>query len=221
MKYHFRACRKPPWSHSTDFMSAVSPVRLSRIVLASASPRRSELLRQMGLRFIVCPAAVEEWEATDAAPDTLVCHNAALKAKAVAAEFPDDLILAADTTVALGGRVFHKPASLMEAREMLSVLSGQTHTVYTGFAFYCAAAQVDRVDYATSRVTFKTLSPETIEAYIGRVNPLDKAGAYGIQEGREMIIADLDGSLSNVMGLPTECLQARLQAQGLWEGLLL
>lgn len=189
------------------------------LLLASGSPRRRELLTQMGLRFEVFPAQVDEWEVHDAEPDKLVRHNAGLKVIWAAERRPGDIILASDTTVALDGHVLNKPADLEEARSMLRRLSGKTHTVYTAIALRCEPLELDLLEHVTSRVTFKDLNDEAIKSYFAIVNPLDKAGAYGIQEGRDMIIAALDGSLTNVMGLPVERLEAILREQGLWASL--
>lgn len=189
------------------------------LVLASGSPRRAELLTRMGLRFEVFPAQVEEWEAHNAPPADLVRHNAVLKADWAAKRRPADLILASDTTVALDNHVLNKPANMAEARAMIGRLSGRTHTVYTSIALRYAPLGIETLDHVTSAVTFKTLDAATIESYFQIVNPLDKAGAYGIQEGKDIIIAGLDGSLNNVMGLPTEFLEALLRRLGLWESL--
>ena len=184
-----------------------------QLCLASQSPRRRELLGRLGLPFRVEAAAVEEWEAADADPVALVGHNAAAKAEALRVRYPTEVILAADTTVALGDKVLNKPADLSEARGMLRQLSGQTHTVYTVVALRWAERRQDFV--AESRVTFRSLDEATITAYFAQVNPLDKAGAYGIQEGRALIIAGWEGSLSNIMGLPVRRVSEALRAWGL------
>ncbi|WP_378080720.1 Maf family protein [Cerasicoccus arenae] len=188
-----------------------------RLVLASASPRRSFLLEQLGLRFDVCPAQVEEHEEPDSCPRETVLHNAQIKAEYVAAQRPETLVLGCDTIVALEEEVLHKPSTIEAAYEMLTKLSGRTHTVYTGICLRSVEGGINEAHYVTSEVTFHTLSREAIDQYFRVVNPLDKAGAYGIQEGREMIVSKLDGSLNNVMGLPTEYLRARLRGLGLWD----
>lgn len=191
---------------------AFAPMRL---ILASASPRRRELLDRAGLPHLVVPADVTEHEDPASCPDAMVRHNAALKARAVAASHPGDLVLAADTTVALGDTVLNKPADLAEARAMLRKLSGRTHTVYTGVTLRIAAEGFEETHVVTCGVTFRELDEATITRYFALVNPLDKAGAYGIQEGRELIIARHDEPLSNIMGLPVEFVRARLDALGL------
>lgn len=193
------------------------PVDYPALVLASASPRRADLMQALGLRFEVVPAHVVEWEEGDAPPDGLVRHNASLKAVKGQELCPGRTILAADTAVALDGEVFNKPADLAAARAMLKRLSGRTHTVYTGLALHDGSLGIRELHHVTSRVTFRVLDNDLIESYFSQVNPLDKAGAYGIQEGKEMIVESLDGSLSNVMGLPTEFLKQLLQRLELWK----
>ncbi len=188
-------------------------------MLASASPRRSYLLEQLGLRFEVCPADVEEHEEPTSCPRETVLHNARIKAEHVAAQRPDELILGSDTTVALEDEVLHKPPTMEDAYAMLAKLSGRTHTVYTGVCLRSVNGGVDEAHFVTSEVTFHPLRRDDMARYFEIVNPLDKAGAYGIQEGRELIIAGLNGSLNNVMGLPTEFLRERLEQLGLWSQL--
>ena len=193
--------------------------RSHTLVLASGSPRRRDLIAQLGYRAEGVPAAVEEWEAPDADPTELVSHNALLKANHVAAIFPDRPILAADTTVALDHHVLNKPADLDAAGAMLQRLSGRTHVVHTG-VHLCWPARAVRVAFVeTSEVTFRPLDRATIARYFTLVDPLDKAGAYGIQDGRELIVAGWTGSLHNIMGLPTERLVETFEQLG-WDRLL-
>lgn len=176
-----------------------------RLILASQSPRRADLLRSLGLEFVVLPALVDEWEAADADPEALVLHNAELKAQTVARQQPQDWVLAADTTVALDGEVLNKPVDMLEACSMIKKLSGRTHTVFTGVCLRHNQGAVRALSACIcSSVTFKELDEPCIAEYFKLVNPLDKAGAYGIQEGRELIIEGFTGSLSNIMGLPVE-----------------
>ena len=188
--------------------------KFHEIVLASASPRRSQLLGEMGLRFRVCPSASEELH-DYICPDELVRVNAQLKAAAVAEQEPDALVLGADTTVALGDVILNKPRDMADAERMLMLLSGQSHQVLTGICFIGRNANILQKGVVTSEVTFKPLTPAIIREYFQQVNPLDKAGAYGIQTGRELIIENVHGSLHNVMGLPTEYL-AELLAENGW-----
>ena len=186
-----------------------------RLILASASPRRRELLTQLGVPFDVIVADVIEHEDENTHPRTMVAHNAALKAEWVSARHPAALVLGADTTVFLDEKVLNKPRDLDDARAMLRRLAGRTHTVFTGVALRRASDGL-RVDTsATSEVTFKAFDEATISAYFQQVNPLDKAGAYGIQEGRDLIIAGWTGSFSNIMGLPMEVTKQILTQAGL------
>ncbi|MGF1483538.1 MAG: Maf family protein [Opitutales bacterium] len=200
-------------------MQAGSESQPLQLVLASQSPRRSHLLRTLGLEFEVVPAHIDENEGTDAAPGPLVLENARRKAEAVAPSFPGALVLGSDTVVSLEGQLLHKPANLEEARQMLMRLSGCTHTVFTGVHLLLESEDRSDSSLATSEVVFKVLDEATIQTYFSRVDPLDKAGAYGIQEGRELIIDHYNGSLANIMGLPVEHLKERLQSLGLWHRL--
>lgn len=172
------------------------------LILASASPRRRELLSQLGLPFTVVVAGIVEDETPDADPRRLVGHNAALKAAWVSARFPAATVLGADTTVCLDGQVLNKPADAAAARAMLRRLSGRTHTVHTGLALRRGrdALAVDVV--VDSAVRFRTLDEPAIEAYLARVHTLDKAGGYAIQEHPDLIIEGYEGSLTNIIGLP-------------------
>ncbi len=174
------------------------------LILASASPRRKELLAGLGIPFEVMPAEVIEHAAADADPREMVRHNAALKAGWVAARRRDALVLGADTTVFIDGRVLNKPGDLDEARAMLFMLSGRTHTVYTGLAVRRGRDRLAADAGVASEVIFKVLDRAAIDRYFSLVNPLDKAGAYAIQEGTDLIIDGWRGSFTNVMGLPME-----------------
>jgi len=186
-----------------------------RFILASASPRRTELLREAGLPHTVAVAAVTEHEDPTTDPRLMVLHNARLKALAVARQFPSALVLGADTTVALGDAALNKPADLAESRAMLRRLSGREHTVHTGVSLVCLDRGLQEEADITAWVRFRTLSEDDITRYQSLVNTLDKAGAYGIQEGREIIIADYQRPISTIMGLPVEYVVERLEALGL------
>ena len=177
---------------------------MPRLILASASPRRRELLGQLGVPFDVVVADVTEHEESTTDPRVMVAHNAALKAEWVAARHPDAVVLGADTTVFIDEHALNKPRDLIEAREMLRRLSGRTHTVFTGLAVRQQRSGLSIDGGASSDVTFKPLDEATITEYLSRVNTLDKAGGYGIQEHAELIIAGYSGSLSNIIGLPLE-----------------
>jgi septum formation protein len=189
--------------------------RHPELILASASPRRRELLGRLGLSFATVPAEVAEREEEDADPRELVLGNARLKAEWVAARRPGCWTLGADTTVFIDGVVLNKPADLADARRMLRLLSGKTHTVFTGLAVVPPSGGATVTEGVSSHVTFKSLDEIAIDRYFERVNPLDKAGAYAIQEAGELIIERLDGSLTNVIGLPLEETAALLTRCGL------
>lgn len=179
----------------------ISPPRL---ILASASPRRRELLQQLGIPFEVVVAAVTEHEESSTDPRVMVAHNAALKAEWVAARHPDAVVLGADTTVFVDGHALNKPANPAEARDMLRRLSGRTHTVFTGLAVRRQRDGLRIDEGVASDVTFKVLDDAVIETYLARVHTLDKAGGYAIQEHGDLIVERFTGSLTNIIGLPLE-----------------
>lgn len=172
------------------------------LILASASPRRRELLARLGVPFTVVPAEVVEHEAPDADPRHMVAHNAALKADWVAARHPAAPVLGADTTVFIGDTVLNKPRDADEARAMLRMLSGRTHTVFTGLALRRARDGLRLDAGAESEVTFRALTDAVIEEYLRQVHTLDKAGGYAVQERPDLIIAGFRGSETNIVGLP-------------------
>jgi septum formation protein len=176
----------------------------SRLILASASPRRRELLGQLGVPFEVVVADVTEHEDPATDPRVMVAHNAALKADWVAFRHPDALVLGADTTVFLDGAAINKPRDLDESRAMLRRLSGREHTVFTGVALRRAASGYRLDTGESSQVQFRPFGDEVIERYLALVNTLDKAGAYSIQDHTDLIVAGYQGSFSNIMGLPME-----------------
>ena len=181
-----------------------------RIILASASPRRVELLRSLGLEFEIVPSDAVECDEHPVSPRDLALHNAQLKARDVAAKRPDAWVIGADTIVVLAGQVYGKPRDLEEARHMLRNLSGRSHCVVTGV---CLIAGVERSFAVETWVQFRDLAEADVERYIAAVNTLDKAGAYAIQEGPP-IVATIDGSFSNVVGMPLERLVIELRECG-------
>ncbi len=186
-----------------------------KLILASASPRRRLLLAETGLRFEVLPAEVEEGLLPKETPPEMVLRHARMKALWAAERRPGRPVLAADTTVVLSGEIFNKPADMEDARRMLKKLSGRLHTVHTGVCLLWLAKKVEALECSASQVTFRELDEACINRYFQIVNPLDKAGAYGIQEGRELIIARYEGSFTNIMGLPMETVQRLLEEHGL------
>jgi septum formation protein len=193
--------------------------RPARFILASASPRRRELLLQLGMPFEVVVADVTEHEDPETDPRVMVAHNAALKADWVASRNPDAVVLGADTTVFLDGMAINKPRDLDESRSMLRRLSGREHTVYTGVAVRHASSGLRIDDGVASHVAFKPFGDAVIEDYVRLVNTLDKAGSYSIQDQTELIIAGYTGSLSNIMGLPMEATK-QILTRGVLQGLL-
>lgn len=185
------------------------------LILASASPRRTELLAAAGIPHRVVVAAVTEHEDPAMDPREMVLRNAHLKAAAVADRHPGALVLGADTTVALDGEALNKPADLAEARAMLRRLSGREHTVHTGVSLILRAERIDESHCLTANVRFRKLADADIELYLKIVNVLDKAGAYGIQNGREIIIESFQPPMSTIMGLPVEFVESRLRELGL------
>lgn len=172
------------------------------IILASQSPRRRQLLRQIGLdHFIVRPARGEEVMDPALSPAQLVEELSRQKAREVAgASDPGDLVIAADTVVAIDGRVLGKPHDREEACAMLSALSGREHTVYTGVT----VCRDDRMltQHEATQVRFRPLSPREIQAYVDSGEPMDKAGAYGVQELGALLVEGIRGDYFNVVGLP-------------------
>ncbi|RKH66075.1 Maf family protein [Corallococcus llansteffanensis] len=171
----------------------------SLLVLASASPRRKDLLAQLGLRFTVAAADIDETPTAGEIARNYVHRLAVEKARTVAARHPDAWVLAADTTVALGSDLLGKPRDAQEARAMLGQLSGRTHEVFTGIAV-AGRAQASQV--VRTQVTFRALSQEEIAWYADTGEPLDKAGAYAIQGKGGFLVASVEGSPTNVIGLP-------------------
>jgi septum formation protein len=175
----------------------------SPFVLASASPRRRELLAAAGYTFEVLPADLDE-EALTFGRDAIAIARRLARAKAlhVAASRPDATVLAADTVVSLRGVLLGKPADADEARRMLGALSGRTHRVVTGVALVRAGARRTVVSHAVTRVQFRDLPHADIEAWIASGGPFDKAGAYGVQDASFRPVQRYEGCYCNVMGLP-------------------
>lgn len=171
------------------------------IILASQSPRRSELLTRERVEFRVVVRDTEEVHDATMAPEELCATNAAAKAAAVAAEYPEDTIIGADTLVFIDGQPLGKPADEAEAVAMLMQLQGRTHCVCTAVAVFLPGGE--RRDFAEiSKVTFRPLDEAAIRHYMSLVYVYDKAGAYAIQEHGDLIIERFEGDLDNVIGLP-------------------
>lgn len=173
------------------------------LILASTSPRRKLLLAELGVPFTIEAPMLEKETLDTALPLAQALEALALaKARSVAARTPEALVLGADTIVCKEGVVLGKPADCAEAAEMLRALSGATHEVITAVALCCAACGFARTSHAVSKVRFRTLSEQEIADYIATGEPLDKAGAYGIQGEGGRFVEKLDGAFDNVVGLP-------------------
>ena len=170
------------------------------IILASASPRRQELLRQVGVTFVVEPSKVDEQVSEPMTPDELVEHLALLKARDVARSHQAAIVLGSDTIVVVDGQVLGKPANRAEAIAMLERLSGREHQVMTGVAL--VQGQRELVAHETTLVRFGPLNREAIERYVDSGEPMDKAGAYGIQGRAAGFIQAITGDYFTVVGLP-------------------
>ena len=191
-------------------MSTTRPP-LPSLVLASASPRRAELLREIGVSFEVLSPDVEEAHDASLTPEQLTVENARRKALAGSAMRPGALVLGADTLVYVDGDPLAKPADMEEALRMVQRLSGRSHEVCTGVVL-ARDGRVVRDFHVITHVTFKPLTDAIIRDYHAKVNPLDKAGAYGIQAHTEILLERMDGSFSNVVGLPVERLREVLES---------
>jgi septum formation protein len=180
------------------------------VVLASASPRRQQLLRTLIPDFEVVVSEVDEDALTVPDPRRTAERLAEAKAQAVAALRPDALIIGGDTVVALGQLQLAKPSDEQDAERMLSLLSGQTHEVITGLSLVWPGGRQTFSDSA--RVTFRSLDYREISAYVHSGEPMDKAGAYAIQGGASTFVAKLEGHISTVIGFPLEILEVELGA---------
>lgn len=184
------------------------------VILASASPRRVDLLRQLVPDFEVVPSAAPEVHDEQLTAWEMAQVNAYRKARVVAKQFPDALVVAADTMVYLdrAAKLFGKPAHRADAERMLGELAGKVHAVITGVCLLQLRGHRQRVFADWTDVRFHPLTSQQIRDYLALMNPLDKAGAYAIQEHGERIVAEISGSFSNVVGLPVERLREELHA---------
>ncbi len=180
-----------------------------QIILASASPRRKELMQKHGFDFIAEPSGAQEGNSSEDYLKTAL-SNAKLKAMEIAEKYPKNVVLGADTIVVLDGKLFGKPKDLKEAKEMLNALQGRTHSVFTAIAIILKSENIFKTAAEESRVSFKKMDMQDIENYLQKVNVLDKAGAYAAQEFGELIIENIDGDFENVMGLPCSLLKNEL-----------
>ncbi|MCP5538139.1 MAG: septum formation protein Maf [Akkermansiaceae bacterium] len=183
-----------------------------KLILASGSPRRCDMLVAAGLEFEVIPSPAEELHDVDM-PLHLLCEaNARLKALAVSKHYPDAKVIGADTLVYIDQTPLGKPRTETEAREMLTRLSGRGHQVCTGVCI--AHGENTRCFHTITEVVFKKLTPEVIDNYMGKVHVMDKAGSYAVQEHGDMIIKEVKGDYNNVVGLPiTQLLEQLAQTE--------
>lgn len=189
-------------------------ITMEQIVLASSSPRRKELLTLIGIPFKVHPSQKEEHIDDNDSPNEIVEKLALMKAKDIAQNYSEGLIIGADTIVVKDGKVLGKPTDKTEAFKMLTLLQGQVHQVYSGIALIDAKTGKYEVSHQVTKVFMKDLTSEEIHAYIGTKEPLDKAGAYGIQGIGALFIDKIEGDYFNVVGLPLSKLETMLKAFG-------
>jgi len=190
-------------------MTEEGTARQRRLVLASASPRRQQLLRQAGYEFAVFPANIDEDSVLNLMPIELARHLSFEKAKAVATRLPHDVVLAADTVVAFGDRALSKPEDAEDARRMLALLSGTTHIVITAVTLMQKESEVQQTRAAMSAVRMRVMSTEEIDEYITSGQWEGKAGGYGIQD-QDPFVTKMSGSHSNIVGLPMELVEKML-----------
>ena len=186
---------------------------ITEIILASASPRREQLMKQIGLSFRIIPSESDESNMIGLEPEAYVKHCALIKAKAVATRVsPDDIVIGADTVVALSDCIFGKPADVADAVRMLRQLSGKTHSVWSGLAVL--SSRRNFVAAVETKVTMAELSQQQIERYAASGEPLGKAGAYAIQGLGAVLVKRIDGCYYNVVGLPVQLLSSQLNELG-------
>jgi septum formation protein len=186
-----------------------------KLILASASPRRRELLASIGLEFEVLPSNVPEVHREGEAPEEYVARLSRDKAEALAKAHPSRWVIAADTTVLLGDQLLEKPVDAADAARMLGAIAGRTHIVYTGVTVENAERDYRETRVAESEVRMLPLSAEEIEWYVRTGEPLDKAGAYAVQGIGAMFIESIHGSYTNVVGLPLATLFLMLRRAGI------
>jgi septum formation protein len=176
---------------------------VSKIILASSSPRRKELLEKLGLRFEVIPSLIDEIPLRDESPEDFALRTSTEKALSVSRSLDSDsVVIGADTIVVIGGEILGKPKDEEEATIMLEKIAGREHGVITGFSIVKPEAEILYRNLVESRVKIKTLAPCEIEGYIKTGEPMDKAGAYGAQGIGAFMIEEIHGSYTNVVGLP-------------------
>lgn len=189
---------------------------MQKLILASASPRRRELMAQAGLNFTVQVSEADE-TVTERRPDKIVEELALRKAMAVAETVTGSTVIGADTIVAMDGTILGKPGTREQAAEMLRMLSGKTHQVYTGVAILAQkdGQEIRRVFSERTDVTFYPVEEDEINRYVATGEPMDKAGAYGIQGRAAIFVREIHGDYNNVVGLPAARMYQELKSMGL------
>ena len=190
------------------------PQNKPALILASASPRRQELLREAGIVFEIHPAHVNEEQRADEPPLDYALRLAREKAQAVAQHYPQSYVLGADTIVVVDGEVLGKPRDAADAARMLRLLSGRGHQVTTGVSLVHPNGHTD-TRFATTQVYFRELTKDEIQQYVAGGEPMDKAGAYAIQGGASRWTDRIVGEFSNVVGLPLSLVAEMLRTSGL------
>ena len=191
---------------------------LPRIILASASPRREEILGLLGVRFTVAPSDFDESVAVQWPPEEHVLESSMGKTASIACRITDGIVIGADTIVVVDDNILGKPTDVEDARRMLRLLSGRSHYVYTGLCVMKRAGdETVRTmrDYVRTEVCFGELTDDIINAYVAILEPLDKAGAYGIQERGSVLVEGIVGDYFNVVGLPIYRLSRMLMELGI------
>ena len=175
---------------------------MKQLILASSSPRRRQIMQELGLTFQAIPPRYFEETMDGMSPEELVCHNALGKAREVSGHCQDSIVIGCDTVIVFGNEILGKPLTSERARFTLSSLSGHSHSVLSGLAVIDVGLKKELVGHEESVITFRRLTKDETEKYIESGEPLDKAGAYGIQGRGELFVKRIEGSFSNVVGLP-------------------
>jgi septum formation protein len=188
---------------------------MKQVILASGSPRRKDLLTRMGVKFTVVPSNVDEPLDNNRTPEEVAIELALAKARSVAEQHPDALVVGSDTIVAVDDKQLAKPADETEARQMLQSLAGRHNVVVTSIVTVCKAQGCERAAADATLVYFKPFDEQAMQAYLSSGDWHDKAGAYGVQSGAAPLIDHLSGDYDTVVGLPTKILAHFLQEEGI------
>lgn len=189
---------------------------MKKIILASASPRRKQLLKQIGLRFKVEPSNYEENIRSALEPHELAQKISLQKAEVVASKHKDAIVIAADTFIVFGGQILGKPGTEKEARKMLKMISGKSHSVITGLSIIDTGKNKKLSKSVETKIHMRKLTPPEINAYVESKEPLDKAGAYAIQGLGAVFVEKIEGDYFNVIGLPLSALTEALKEFGIY-----